>query len=283
MIKQTDFCVTAVCVVIGTFSAETIGVNFAREMGIEGTDAAALARLRALPVEDIVNGGKESNGEVMTYAGPILDGQFVTESAESAYRAGRQAKALLMIGSNSAEVPGGFIPANSKEELFALFGAHKAEAMRVYDPDGQSDFRTVMTKVTTDKVWAEPARMTARAFTKAGQQAYVYLFSYVPAPMRERMQGAPHASEIPYVFGTLDTRWGAESASPEDQSISRLMNSYWIHFAKTGNPNGEGLPEWPLYSPKTERLIEFRMDGTAAGQADAKKDRLDVIEKAFGN
>ncbi len=116
--------------------------------------------------------------------------------------------------------------------------------MRVYDPDGQSDFRTVMTKVTTDKVWAEPARMTARAFTKAGQQAYIYLFSYVPAPMRERMQGAPHASEIPYVFGTLDTRWSAESASPEDQAISSLMNSYWIRFAKTGDPNGAGLPEW---------------------------------------
>ncbi|MFX0557477.1 carboxylesterase family protein [Maribacter sp. CXY002] len=74
-----------------TASAETIGINFAKKHGIEGTDAAALAKLRALSVEEIVDGGQETNGEggPRIYSGPILDGTLVVETAESAYNAGR--------------------------------------------------------------------------------------------------------------------------------------------------------------------------------------------------
>ena len=62
----------------------------------------------------------------------------------------------------------------------------------------------MLTMVNTDKVWAEPARFTARAFVAKGAPAYLYLFSYVSPSMRQRMRyGAAHGSEIPYVFGTL--------------------------------------------------------------------------------
>ena len=73
-------------------SAETIGVNFARRYGIEGVDAAALAKLRALSVAEIVDGGQESAGPggPVTYSGPILDGRLTVETAQSAYEAGRQ-------------------------------------------------------------------------------------------------------------------------------------------------------------------------------------------------
>jgi len=104
-------------------SAETIGANFARKHGIEGTDADALAKLRALSVAEIVDGGQESNGPggPPIYAGPILDGKLVVVTAESAYAGGKQSKVPLIIGSNSAEVSGGFVNARSKEELLALF------------------------------------------------------------------------------------------------------------------------------------------------------------------
>ena len=76
--------------------------------------------------------------------------------------------------------------------------------MTAYDPDGTTEFAEMLTMVNTDKVWAEPARFTARAFVAKGTPAYLYLFSYVSPSMRQRMRyGAAHGSEIPYVFGTL--------------------------------------------------------------------------------
>lgn len=138
-----------------TVSAETIGVNFARKQGIDGTDASALAKLRALGAEDIIDGGKETDGPggPRTYSGPILDGKLVVETAESAYMAGRQPKMPLMIGNCSAEIGGPFVSSSkTKEELFASFGALEAEAKAAYDPDGSKTFNEVITKFNTDWV-----------------------------------------------------------------------------------------------------------------------------------
>jgi para-nitrobenzyl esterase len=263
-------------------SAETIGKNFAHKHGIEGTDAAALAKLRALSVAEIVDGGQESDGPngPPIYSGPILDGKLVVETAESAYKAGRQARVPLIIGSNSAEVPAGFVNARSKEELLSLFGNLRDKAMAVYDPDGNTEFAKMLTMVNTDKVWAEPARLTARAFAAKGAPAYIYLFSYVSPSMQGRMRyGAAHASEIAYVFNNLVARNGA-TVSPKDQEVAKMMNTYWANFAKTGNPNGSGLPKWPIYDSKKDEIIEFQADGIPVGKPDPKKARLDVIEQA---
>ena len=263
-------------------SAETIGINFAKRYGIEGTDEAALAKLRALTVAQIVDGGQETAGQggPPTYPGPILDGKLVVETAQSAYERGRQAKVPLIIGSNSAEVPAGFVNARSKEELLNLFGSMKDEAKSVYDPGDTTDFAKMLTMVNTDKVWAEPARFTARAFTTNGAPAYVYLFSYVSPSMQQMMRfGAAHASEIAYVFDNLTSRNGAP-IDPKDEEVAKMMNAYWTNFAKTGDPNGDGLPKWPVYSSKDNGLLEIRADGSAAGEPDPKKGRLDVIEKA---
>lgn len=265
-------------------SAETIGINFARKHGIEGTDVAALAKLRSLSVEEIVDGGQESDGPegLPIYSGPILDGKLVVETAQSAYEAGRVPHVPLIIGSNSAEVPAGFINADSKEELLSLFGNMRDEAIAAYDPDGATEFAEMLTMANTDYVWAEPARFTAKAWAAKGDPAYIYLFSYVPASMRERMRfGAPHGSEIAYVFNNLHARWGATTATPEDEEVAGMMNTYWANFAKTGDPNGKGLSKWPVYNPEKNKILEFELNGAAVAKPDPKKARLDVIEKAL--
>ncbi len=264
-------------------SAETIGVNFAKKQGIEGSDAAALAKLRALSAADIIDSGQETNGRggPTTYSGPILDGKLVVETAQSAYNAGRQNRVSILIGSNSAEVPAGFINAISKDSLLLLFGKMNNEAKNVYDPNGNTELADMLTMVNTDKVWAEPARFTAHAVATKGDKAYIYLFSYVPEAMKARAKyGAPHASEIAYVFNNLNTRRGISTATPEDEAVAKLMNTYWANFAKTGNPNGQGLPNWNLFDAKTNELLEFQADGKAVGKPDPKIARLDVIEKA---
>ena len=268
-----------------TVSAETIGINFARRHGIEGTDAAALAKLRALSVEEIVDGGMESDGEEgpRTYSGPILDGVFVAETAESAYKAGRQAKVPLIIGSTSAEIGGGFInSSNSKEELFALFGALETEAKSAYDPQGDKEFAEVIALFNTDWGWAEPGRMTAREFIAQGLPVFIYNFGYVAPQMRERSPfGAGHGAEIPYVFNNLNSRRESSEISYEEKNLAETMNNYWANFAKTGNPNGNDLPNWPLYNIQNEQILDVGPDGMPVGKSDPRKARLDVIEKGF--
>ena len=267
-------------------SAETIGVNFARKHGIEGTDANALVKLRELSVSEIVDGGQESDGQggPETYSGPILDGRLVKETAEQSYKNGTQAKVPIIIGSNSAEVPAGFVNASSKEELVGLFGNMKDKASAVYDPNGSTELSKMLTFVNTDKVWAEPARFTARAYTAVDTPAFIYLFSYVPASMQERLKyGAPHGSEIAYVFNNLEARWGAPESTLSDQNVADTMNKYWVNFAKTGNPNGEGLPDWPVYDSAKNEIMEFQQDGIPMGKPDPNKERLDLIEKALNS
>nr|WP_292966801.1 carboxylesterase family protein [Muricauda sp. UBA7809] len=264
-------------------SAETIGINFAKKQGIEGTDADALAKLRALPVEKIVDGGQETDGEggPRTYSGPILDGSLVVETAESAYNAGRQMQIPLIIGSNSAEIGGGFVNnSKTKEELFSLFGEFKEKAQAAYDPDGTIDFEEVITKFNTDWVWGEPGRFAARAFAEQGEPTFIYHFGFVPEPMKERMKyGAGHGSEVGYVFNNLDARWGNPVTTPEDKKVAETMNGYWVNFAKNGNPNGNGLPNWPVYTKNEGEIMDIQLDGEAVGKPDPRKARLDVIEK----
>ncbi|WP_297098854.1 carboxylesterase family protein [uncultured Draconibacterium sp.] len=268
-------------------SAETIGINFAKMRGIDGTDAAALAKLRALPVVDIVGGGEtDGQGGPRIYPGPILDYKFVVETAESAYNAGRQAKVPVMMGNNSAEIGGGFVNSSTtKEELFSLFGDFEAEAKAAYDPDGNKEFAEVQARFNTDWVWGEPARFTAREFTAIGESAYIFLFDYVPSYMAQRAPYGPgHGTDISFAFDILGEGGGfgpPPTPTAADKEVARVMNAYWVNFAKTGNPNGKDLPNWPLNNSKTNQILEFQRDGLPVGKTDPTKARLDVVEKAM--
>jgi para-nitrobenzyl esterase len=263
----------------GPASAESIGIAFAKSVGIEGDDAAALAALRKLPAEKVIDGlNLATMGQAnQTYAGgPMLDGRIVVETVEDAYRAGHNMKVPLIIGANSLDI--GFSFAKTMDEVMAPFGASRDKALAAYDPDKTGNVRAVGYQVAMDRFMVEPARFAARTFADQGQPAYLYRFSYVAESMRKTWPGAPHATEIPYVFDTVAAKYGKDLTA-NDEAAAQAANAYWANFAKTGDPNGPGLPKWPAYRTSTNVLMDFTADGPKAGP-DPWKARMDLTEAA---
>jgi para-nitrobenzyl esterase len=262
----------------GTISLEDVGVNFARKNGIQGTDAAALAKLRTLTADEVTDGldmmaMMNANG-APTYGGPVIDGKIVTASPDVSYRAGQQAKAPLLVGANSADI--GLGAAKDIDGLFAPFGPRRAEAMAAYHATADSDVRKIGAVVAMDRMMVEPARFVASQFAAQGLPTYEYRFSYVAESMRpEWTTGAPHATEIPYVFDTVAAKYGAKLTAT-DEKAARTVNAYWTNFAKTGDPNGPGLAPWPRYDAAKDQLMNFQPDGTAQSEGDPWKARLDL-------
>jgi para-nitrobenzyl esterase len=259
--------------------AEKVGIALAKANGIEGEGPEALAALRRLPAEKLVDGlNMASMGAAAnTYVGgPILDGKIVVENPDQAYRAGRQAKVPVMIGANSADI--GFSFARNMDELLTPYGARREKARAVYDPAGSGDVRAVGARMTMDKLMVEPARLTAQLIAAQGLPAYEYRFSYVASSMRSQWPGALHATEIPFVFDTVAAKYGKDLTA-EDEATARAANAYWANFARTGDPNGAGLPHWPAYQGKTDQIMDFTPTGPLA-KADPWKPRLDVTAQA---
>jgi para-nitrobenzyl esterase len=185
-----------------------------------------------------------------------------------------------MLGSNSADTAGNRVRARTKDELFARYGQWSAEAKAAYDPEGTTDVATLVSRANDDFGQAEPARFAADAFAANGSPVYLYRFSYVQSSIREQLRaGAPHGGEIAYVFGTLSAGRGG-APTPEDLAVSRMAQSYWVNFAKTGDPNGAGLAAWPRHIPGKDQIFDFRPDGTAGAGPDPRKARLDVTRNA---
>jgi para-nitrobenzyl esterase len=99
--------------------------------------------------------------------------------------------------------------------------------------------------------------------------------------MRKQWKGAPHATEIPFVFDTVAARYTKDLA-PADEATAKAALAYWVAFAKTGNPDGEGRPHWPAYSAGDDQLMNFTNDGPVA-EHDAWKARLDLTEASAQN
>jgi para-nitrobenzyl esterase len=183
----------------------------------------------------------------------------------------------IIVGANSADL--GFVSASTKEQLFAAFGARADAARRAYDPDGSLDVRTIAAAIGMDQLMTEPARLTAEVFAAQGLPAYQYRFSYVAQSMRKTwMGGAPHASEIPFVFDTVAIKYGKDLTA-KDADLARAIHAYWANFVKTGDPSAAGLPTWPRYAPVSDQILDFTATGPVA-KPDPWKSRLDVIAGA---
>ena len=279
----------------GKVSAEDAGLAFAAKKGIAGTDAAALKQLRALPADSIVDGLNMASMKQAdaTYSGPMIDGKLRLQDPGAAYRAGKQLRVPVVVGATNMDIGFGS-EETTKDELFATFGANAAAARKAYDRDGKLTLTDLAGAIDRDRMMLEPARFVARILSRdrsaaegipgsaggatwgAGQPVWEFRFSYVAESMRSQWPGAPHASEIPFVFDTVRARYAAQLTAA-DESIARKTHAYWVQFAKTGDPNGTGLPGWPKYSAGADTLMNFTAAGAVA-EPDPWKARMDVTE-----
>lgn len=261
----------------GLPSAESVGVAFAKAMGIEGTGPAALAALRALPADKVVDGlNMASMGKQMDiYGGPILDGVIVTQTPQQALLSGDYEKVPLIIGANSSDI--GFPRWHTMAETWAAFGPNADQAQSLYDPQKSNNVMLVGWKIGADTMMIEPARFVAKTLAEAGVPSWEYRFSYVADSLRSKVPGAFHATEIPFVFDTVRAKYGS-ALTDADEKAAQQMHAYWVNFVKTGDPNGSDLPHWPKYSASQDELMNFTQDGPAA-QPDPWKQRLDLVEQ----
>ncbi|MDI1475335.1 carboxylesterase/lipase family protein [Polyangium sp. y55x31] len=266
-------------------AAEKIAVDYASTLGIVGADAASLAALRSLPAEKLVAASdsnavlRELSGgpQVPGVAGPIRDGRLVVESPEEALLAGRQAKIPVITGATDHDLATG--SARTKEELFRIFGPFSARARTLYDPESNAELSTLVQNVHADRVMVEPSRHLAEAMVRAGQPAYFYRFSYVAESRRGKVPGATHAADVAFALDAPSVVTG-DQTTYADWAMARTMSSYWVTFAKTGNPNSAGRPAWRTYDLERRDVLHFTNDGVVFGP-DPLKDRLDLWKAVF--
>jgi para-nitrobenzyl esterase len=94
---------------------------------------------------------------------------------------------------------------------------------------------------------------------EAELDAWVYRFTYTAESTRPEQTGQVHAGELPFLFDNLAARYG-DAVTPNDQTTASAFNAYIANFAIHGDPNGNGLPEWPPVTPGEFEVMNFTLD-----------------------
>ena len=158
----------------------------------------------------------------------------------------------------------------------AQFPGLAAEVNDAYPVKADADIAAAMLALGRDTTFSLEMRTWARMVTAAGQKAYLYQFTHVPPGPESKYRGAYHASEIQYVFGNL--RNPQFDYTDADRRLSDAMAGYWINFARTGDPNGKGLPAWAPFDAADEPYLEL---GTPIRPKNhLLKAHLDFLERA---
>lgn len=236
------------------------GLKLAHALGVEGQDAAALARLRALPAADFVTRAANKG----TY--PFIDGTIVSEDPFRAMAAGRANPQPWLIGSNSFDAS--YLP---------YFGVDISKPLAAYTPAEQSGIRATYgtsqraaMQFLSDMVMGAGDRLFAR---QAKGPTWLYSFRYEGSDAsKDSLRGelgVAHGGELSYVFGNPGAQ--AALASPADRALSEKTQTLWTDFAKGHLPLAQS---WS----STRTTLVIGQNGTIAPTADYHRDRLDLAE-----
>ena len=248
---------------------------------------STLAELRAVPAEKLLE-KFGSRGDAFAF-GPDIDGYFLPESVPAIFAAGKQNDVALLAGWNhdegSFEIA--FAPQKPTAETFKAtaqkdFGDKADEFLKLYPSDTAEHALRSAQDYAGDKFIALSTWAWIEAVSKTGKQPiYRYRFDMAPFsknPNAPRM-GAYHSAEIEYVFGQLDSKTDV-TWRESDRKVSEIMQKYWANFAKNGNPNGPGLPNWPPYTAADGWPVMF-LTAEPAAQKDTLRDRYEFLSKEW--
>ena len=244
---------------------------------VESLGVKNLADLRRMPSDKLIEAAQKKS---IIWFAPVVDGQFLPEPVPETYAAGRQARVPAIIGWNRDERAGTLSKemTAAKWKAFAVehYGKQAEQFLAAFPANSDEEAIRSADDYTTAGFIALGAWRWAEAHAGAGQSAvYRYRFD-LPAPREENHpQGkyAFHSDELEYVFGTLDVRHGATWRS-EDRKLSEQMIGYWTNFARTGDPNGEGLPHWSRYDK--ERTV-IHLDSPITAGPDTSRPEFEFL------
>jgi len=230
----------------------------------------ALKSLRALSSAELHKAG----GQGLAFLGPtlgvVVDGWVFPESPMAVFAAGKEHRVGLLLGSNARELQRPFFPMSGSlvDAIKEQYGPLANRALALYGLDGGQEpapdplFGTVLAQWATDSQFRCGTVAEMVWHTATGNPGYQFEFGRA-APGREDA-GASHGSEVAYVFGNLDRVANPPKYDATDRQVSAAMQKYWTNFAKSGDPNGEGLPQWPKFDPAARSYVEFTADGPVA-------------------
>jgi para-nitrobenzyl esterase len=242
-------------------AAEATGQAFLKRQGV-----ADIAAARALSIEQM---RAAPGGGLQGQFWPVFDGDVLPRGQYELYQAKRFNDTPILIGTNSDEgvtfVPGAAQPAAFEAAIRAGYGAKAETILAAYPHATVAESSQSARNIFRDATFAWHTWAWALLQSKHGSgKAYVYYFDHHPP---QSPNGAGHAAEIPYVFRTLGKFSGpvglVAPPRPEDLAMSDLMSSYWVNFARTGDPNGPGLPPWPAFTESAQTVMHFDAKSSA--------------------
>lgn len=235
--------------------AEKRGERTASLMG-----AHTLAELRVRSAIDIMDAPSADSDE---WTWPIVDGEVLPARLETIFATGRQNDVPTMVGSNANE--GASFPSDRTLRAYRARAARlPPEFQSLYPATDDATAREASEAAIRDWQFGWQTWTWARMQQRTGRSpVYYYRFSYRPPVPGAAIfventgwrLGAFHGSELAYVFGNFyPAHWEWDQ---RDHTLSRQMAGYWVRFAKTGNPNHPGQPEWRVFNPNRQELMQF--------------------------
>jgi para-nitrobenzyl esterase len=241
--------------------AEKRGQTFAARWKVPA--GASVKDLRAVSATDILEAEPNFIVTPPPNLGVVVDGYVFPKKPAEVFAAGQQHRVALLLGSNARErIPGTNSPTDLKKAIDEAFGPIAGRGQTLYVGGADSVYGTPADQWATDTSFRCSAVAQLVWHAAADNPAFEYEFARVPTG--REAAGATHASELPFVFGTLEKgmfggRPGAPPILPTavDTQVSEVMQQYWTNFAKTGNPNGGQLPAWPKFDVSSRPYIQF--------------------------